>query len=256
MENLLKPEKFQLIKAIALSKTRWLRWVDKSIDGGGLTSFEFLKKLIEGEQDDFIERLETTFVAVTDKYRGVQSIAIVDGQRRSIETHRLMWGRMCLFLYFFYRENQFWKEVGLPEMISKEYQQVIRDDLTKAFQFVDDYYKRQEKVSAFRTIDQIVEEGAPSPEDFGVNPVRIAERSKVDVMKIFSYMYDLGLFCQPNGEPIQRQKTKFMKALGKHFLSDFENYAQAINRAAQEEHFMDVFYNLLDVAQKKYSEGV
>ena len=256
MENLLKPEKFQLIKAIALSKTKWLRFVDKSIDGSGVTSFEFLKKLVEVEQDDFIERLEITYLEVIDKCGGGQSIAIIDGQRRSIETYRLLWGRMCLFLYFFYRENQFWQEVGLPEMINKETTQVIREDLTRAFQFVDDYYKRQERVSAFRTTDQIIEESAPSPEDFGVNPLRIAEKSKVDVMKVFSYMYDIGLFCQYNGEPVNRQKSKFMKAIGNHFLCDFENYSQAINRAAQEENFMEVFYKLLDAAQKKYEEGV
>lgn len=81
---------------------------------------------------------------------------------------------------------------------------------------------------------------------------RIAGNRKTDTMKIFNYMYDLGLFVDKSGKELKRQKKQFMTAIGKFFDEDFEKYAQTINSAAQEEHFMDIFHDLLDKAQKKY----
>lgn len=256
MENKLQPEKFQLIKAVSLMKTSWLRFVDKSVDGGGVASFNYLKRLVEADQEDFIETLEILFMEIKAKLKNMQSIAVVNKQRYAIETFRLMWGRMCLIAYFFYHDEPFWKEIGFPEMFAKENNQTVKDDLNYAIKNVNAYFERQAKASAFKTMEQRIMDGVPNPEDFGVNPFRIAEGSKVDAMKIFNYMFDLDMFCQPDGAPIKRQKKQFMEALGKHFNTDFKNYAQAINRAAQEEHFMDIFHSLTDSAQKKYSEGI
>ena len=116
----------------------------------------------------------------------------------------------------------------------------------QGMQLVDEYYQLCEDWEKSDTPDDTQQHEAKVP------TFHIAENRKTDTMKIFNYMYDLGLFVDKNGKELKRQKKQFMTAIGKFFDEDFEKYAQTINSAAQEEHFMDIFHDLLDKAQKKY----
>ena len=178
MVNKLKPEKFQLIKAIALSKTKWLRFVKRDIDEGGRTSFNLLKQLVEVEQDDFIEALETLYLNIQGQFRQMVSVAVVDGRPYTVETYKLLWGRMCLIMYFFYHDDPFWRNIGFREMFEKEYLKDLRDDLANAMVFVNTYYERQAKVSAYKTPEQKIAEGAPHPNDFAglINPQEVVSQ--------------------------------------------------------------------------------
>lgn len=175
MVNKLKPEKFQLIKAIALSKTTWLRFVKRDIDGQGRTSFNLLKQLVEVDQDDFIETLETLYLNMQGQFRNMISVAVVEGRPYTVETYRLLWGRMCLIMYFFYHDDPFWRNIGFREMFEKENLKHLRDDLANAMVCVNNYYKRQDKVHAYKTPEQKIAEGAPHPNDFAelINPQEV-----------------------------------------------------------------------------------
>ena len=112
---------------------------------------------------------------------------------------------------------------------------------------IDEYYTRSQQLD-----EELLDTDMPADS----SPFFIAEGSKTDVMKVLSYLYDLNVFTDKKNQPLKRKKTQFMISIGKFLNSDFENYAQTINKAAQEEHFMDVFHNLLDLAQKKYIDEV
>lgn len=59
------------------------------------------------------------------------------------------------------------------------------------------------------------------------------------------------MLCKQRRTTIEQTKKQFMIAIGKFFDDNFSNYAQIINKAAQEDHFQDVFIDMLEMAKKK-----
>ena len=162
----------------------------------------------------------------------------------------VLWEWFYLIAYYIHKQDNdpLWREYFLPHIKSFQIRSIVVEETEKGEKLIDEYIARRGKVLEMK------QEKLNHPDD--ISSFYIAEGAKTDVMKVLSYLYDLNVFVDQNNQPLKRKKSQFMVNIGKFLHSDFENYAQAINKAAQEDNFREIFYKLGDLAEKKYLDGV
>lgn len=247
MENLIDKSKYRRIYAVAFSHSEWLNAIEKDFDEECKLSFILLSVLIKGDDDDLLGRIIDIYTLTKTSYTNSVVHVKQNGQNYAIPAFPYLWSRTCVVAYYFYHNHAIWRDLGgLEKMISLIEFESLTKDVRECISRIDEYFKEE---NAFKKniANLPINNDTAEVSSFG-----IADNNKTNVMKILNYMFDLGMFCGPDGQPLKRQKKHFMIALGKFFNNDFENYAQTINRAAQEEHFTDIFHSMLDLAHKKY----
>lgn len=261
---------FELLDEIAFQHTTSLHRAVRQIDQEGEISIPYLNTILDASTVDSFDTLIAVFARIKKEHHRTTN----PNMYPSVMDGLAIWGRMYVIAYYKLYDDEFWAKTVLPRMYEMQPNRILQDEMKICVAQIDKYYQDKHQ-----WILKQVEAGAPSPDDFAIfvqneqlrkqveelqkvlkqkednnSPYGIAEKSKTDVMKVINYMFDLGMFCRRDGEPIKRQKKQFMIAVGNFFNSDFENYAQIINRAAQEERFLTVFNDLYERAKNKYLE--
>lgn len=243
MENLLDESKYQLIRSIALKHTTYLRNVNYVIERNEKASYHFLKMFITDSDKSPLERLIHIHNQVWRIFSATTSYA---SNNYYLQAMLLVWGEMYVIAYFHYHDDPDWKELFLPKMLSMTAQKAVENDMQKATKFIDEYLAENQ-----RWEEKLAAKQDPLPFCIQNSPYTIAENQKANVIKVLNYMFDLNLFADKDGKPLSRKKSQFMVDMGKCLNSDFENYAQIVNKAAQEDHFDDIFLDMLEKAKGK-----
>ena len=159
----------------------------------------------------------------------------------------IMWEYVYVLARLYHYGESMWEKHFFQRMKELVGGTVFQEEIQEADSRIEEYVrKRVEIINAMQEISDKKES-----EDITHSSYHIAEGRKTDVMKVINYMYDLKCFTQKDGQPLNRQKTQFMTAIGKFLGSDFSNYAQVINKAAQEDHYQDIFIDMCNMAKKK-----
>ena len=240
-------ERIAFSKEVELKLTylKLLRQVDKTPLAHAL---EFLNKALQVPPERLLDSLQQVLCSFGNTYN--QRIP----NASTIYFYHLM--REYMYLLAFYKKgnDSVWKEHILPQMEQWVVNQYVQEDLCRGIQLVSRFIDR--RVQLKEALKKQAELAAQQSEQ--ANPLheiipssfRIAERRKTDVIKVLSFLFDFGCFTQANGQPLNRQKTQFMTDIGKFFDNDFVNYAQIINKAAQEDHFNDIFIDMHEKAKQ------
>lgn len=243
MENRIDESKYQLIASVALKHTSYLRNVNYVMERNEKASYFYLKKFIT---DTDKSPLENLIYIRNQVWRLFNTVTSYTADNHYLQSMYLVWGEMYIIAYFHYREDPDWKELFLPKMLSMTACRAVENDMQKATKLIDEYWAENQKWEEILAARQ-------GHQSFVIqnSPYSIAENQKANVVKVLSYMFNLNCFADKEGKPLNRKKTQFMVDMGKFFNTDFENYAQIVNKAAQEDHFDDIFLNMLEMAKEK-----
>lgn len=263
---------FKILNEVAFRHTTYLYKSAINTDKNGLASIPYLERILNAEIPDVYETLMETFADVKIGHNVTTDSCVTP----LISDSYVIWGRMYVIAYFALYEDEFWQKVMLPKILELQPNKTIKAEMESAADYIKKYYvEKQEWVKKFITVS------APAAEDFiGLAEqihmqtrleelenitkekkelltasFRVAENHKTDVLKVLSYMYDMGLFVDQDGQELSRKKKHFMLAMGQFFNADFGKYAQIIGKAAQEPKFTDVFEKMLDMANNQYTYG-
>lgn len=77
---------------------------------------------------------------------------------------------------------------------------------------------------------KIVPDKIPDAQKKELIQVGIASKRKTDIIKIFSAMYDCGMFADADGKPLTN-KQKLMDAFGEFLNDDFTAYSTMLSQA-------------------------
>lgn len=165
----------------------------------------------------------------------------------------LVWEYIYTLAYYLNHNDSLWKKHLLPRMKEYAHHPYVKKDMEIAEALVDKYIAQRFIFENDLDWKEEVPNQTQSKEPVS-SAFCIAENRKTDVMKVLSYLYDLRVFVDKDEHELKRQKTKFMIAIGNFLNSDFQNYAQIINKAAQEPNFPEVFDRMLVLARNKYSD--
>ena len=94
MENIVDYNKFGLIEEIAIRKSVYLKYNYTYCTIGGIkeeASCRFLKRIITGNDEDIIERINSTY---SHMRRGYQTPVVI--KNISFKVYQLVWGRLCI----------------------------------------------------------------------------------------------------------------------------------------------------------------
>ena len=244
MENKIVKEDFEHINYTILLSVRGLRNIPTTFDNVGQKSLLYLTKIVQAPDEKFIKNLDTVYQDVMNNNFTESTYKSETG--RLIMLYQIIWARMIVTSYYYYHDDLKWIKKGIPLMENYVIYEVLKESIKKGMKLVDEYYQKCKDWIEYETPDQ------PTPE-LGKSPFRIAENRKTDAIKVFSYMFDEDLFVGVDGKPLNRKKTQFMNALGEFFDADFNNYAQMINKAAQEPNFPTIFESMYMKSKDKYA---
>ena len=244
MENKINKDDFQHINFAILLSVRELRNIPTSYDNTGQKSLLYLTKIIQAPNEEFIRNLDNVYQDVMNNNFAQSNLLSETG--RLIMLYQIIWARMIVTSYYYYHDDKKWIKKGIPLMEKYIIHDVLKEAIKKGMKLVDEYYQQCEDWNKDDTPND-----TQQPEG-NTSAFRIADNRKTDAIKVFSYMFDEDLFVNADGSPLKRQKTQFMKALGEFFDADFNNYAQMINKAAQEPNFPAIFENMLMKSKDKY----
>lgn len=223
--------KFTYVKSIGLSKDivldadKYLKMIEQYNDEKRISAITHIRNTI-----------------IPQKYnRSVSNGVFISSQSA------IMWEYVYVLARLYHYGESLWEKHFVPRMKELVGGSFFQEELQKADSRIEEYIKR--RIEIIKAIQTAVED--KNTEQITPSPFRIAERRKTDVMKVLSYMFQLDCFANKDGQELKRQKTQFMIAIGKFFDCDFSNYAQIINKAAQEDHYNDIFIDMLDMAEKK-----
>lgn len=242
MENLIDKSDFQFVSVNFLTPCGLAAGMLGS-DFDGEVTLPYLERLVNSQQP-ILKELSLLYYEVLHNHNKTTGSS---ENGYYIPQYKFIWGRMIVEFYYFYHSNLTLAKTICDLMLESLSSTMISGRVKRGMEMIDEYYTRSQQLD-----EELLDTDMPADS----SPFFIAEGSKTDVMKVLSYLYDLNVFTDKKNQPLKRKKTQFMISIGKFLNSDFENYAQTINKAAQEEHFMDVFHNLLDLAQKKYIDEV
>ena len=241
MENKINEDDFRFIDIEFLSKSE-LSTSRSSYDAGGEFSLDFLKWIITSKEP-LIKTLSLVYDMVKKKH-AQSSNCIVNGYRMPF--YHFIWGRIIVEFYYFYHDMDSDKlKKIVNKMLEYHESQHFEKATRSALNQVDAYYNAL--VDWEENVENLINTSASS--------FSVADNRKKDVMKVLNYMFDLNMFCTKDGKPLNRQKKQFMIAMGKFFNSDFEKYAQIVNKAAQEPNYPGVFEEMLRMANDKYTDN-
>ena len=171
---------------------------------------------------------------------------VVNGLHTSSLQSVIIWQFLYVLAALYHYNDQMWKDIFLPR-IKELAASFLHEEMQKTEKLIDAYVKRRIEIIDAAEVSEYKKEAASiTPSRY-----RIAEGRKTDVVKVLSYMFDLKCFIDADGQMLCRQKMPFMISIGKFFDCDFSNYAQVINKAAQEDHYQDIFIDMQKKAQKK-----
>lgn len=245
MENKINKDDYEHIWSAILLHTRTLALIPEGIDLNGQLSISLLEKIISADDSVFIKQLSLTHSELVRKAGIKQTHWTENGHNITLDA--IIWGRMIVISYYFYHEDKKWVKKGIPAMERYIYYSIIKDSIKRGMELVDDYYQQ---CKDWNDDDEL----AVTNTDLGKSPFYIAENRKTDVMKVLAYMYDLGLFADSQGQVLSHHKKQIMMAFGDFLNSDFEKYAQTINKAAQEPNFPSIFEDMLSMANDQYTD--
>lgn len=138
MENIVDYNKFGLIEEIAIRKSVYLKYNYTYCTIGGIkeeASCHFLKRIITGNDEDIIERINSTY---SHMRRGYQTPVVI--KNISFKVYQLVWGRLCILAYFFYQDNKLWREFILGKLEEKLIGETLVRDVKTAEVEIDKYY--------------------------------------------------------------------------------------------------------------------
>lgn len=170
-----------------------------------------------------------------------------NGTKTTISQSAIMWEYVYVLARLYHYSEPLWEKylfLCMKELVGNT---IFQEELQKADSWVEDYIKR--RIEIIHAIQEFTESNETV--DIAPSIYRIADGRKTDVMKVLSYMFELGCFVKKDGQSLNRQKTQFMIAIGKFFDCDFSNYSQIINKAAQEDHYQDIFIEMQEMAKTK-----
>lgn len=227
--------KFTYVKSIGLSKDivldadKYLKMIEQYNDEKRISAITHIRNTI------IPQKYNKSF------YLGFSNNKITYSQSS------IMWEYVYVLARLYHYGESLWEKHFVPRMKELVGGSFFQEELQKADSRIEEYIKR--RIEIIKAIQTAVED--KNTEQITPSAFRIAERRKTDVMKVLSYMFQLDCFANKDGQELKRQKTQFMIAIGKFFDCDFSNYAQIINKAAQEDHYNDIFIDMLDMAEKK-----
>ena len=210
-------------------------------------AFRFFKHLIPDDPKDLsLDKISFVSSWVCKQYHHA-----IPGYKPTLFRCSLIWEYVYIFSYYFYSENEIWVKHILPQIKEAEASPFVKAEMTQAERLIDDYLLRRRKLKEDAKQRFTFAELPPSFRK-ATEPAplfKVAHKRKTDVIKVFYYMMKLGMFVMEDDSPIKEKD--FMIAIGTFFADDFSKYLQYNNKAAAMDNYRNVFYELLELAEKK-----
>ncbi len=163
MENHLPAISFKLLNEIAFRHTQYMYRSAVVADKGGKISIPHLETLLSASPDTFYETLIETFGTIKIHNSKTTDSCVTP----LIPDSFVIWGRMYVIAYYALYNDNFWRNIVLPRMLSLQPNKAVLSEMVNAAQFIDDYYKEQQKIKAemLAATAQKQEELSPSAEN-------------------------------------------------------------------------------------------
>ena len=218
MENLIDKSDFQFVSVNFLTPCGLAAGMLGS-DFDGEVTLPYLERLVNSQQP-ILKELSLLYYEVLHNHNKTTGSS---ENGYYIPQYKFIWGRMIVEFYYFYHSNLTLAKTICDLMLESLSSTMISGRVKRGMEMIDEYYTRSQQLD-----EELLDTDMPADS----SPFFIAEGSKTDVMKVLSYLYDLNVFTDKKNQPLKRKKTQFMISIGKFLNSDFENYAQTINKAA------------------------
>ena len=146
MQTKIDPSKFDTILSAALRYCVWISRIGVERDTNGKVSTPILIPLTTVKPEVFIEEVEKTWLKTMKQYNADVLVTNEFGEQRQFKFSSLLWGRMCVTAYYFYRDDPFWRNVGIPELRNVNNVPLINSDVDIAINKIDTLFEKNARI--------------------------------------------------------------------------------------------------------------
>lgn len=143
----LTDKKRRAITLDVLNKTSFLKLAEHNeLDSNSHRSLEHVKRFLEIPEEDLADDLLATF----DSIRGSFNVAI-QGTQPPLAMYNVLWGRICVWLYFFKHNDPLWTDYLFPLILNGRICKPVHEDVIGAVKRMDEYIKQQIQIKNYLT---------------------------------------------------------------------------------------------------------
>ena len=149
----LTDKKRRAITLEVLNKTSFLKLMEyNELDSNSHRSLEYVKRLLATPEEDMLDDLLATF----DSIRVSFNVAI-PGTQPPLAMYNVLWGRICIWLYFFKHDDPLWTDYLFPQILNGRINQSVYEAVIRASERMDEYFKQQIQINNYITAKRMAQ---------------------------------------------------------------------------------------------------
>lgn len=136
-----------------LNKTSFLKLLEHNeLDKNSHRSLEHVKRFLTIPEEDLLDDLLATFDAIRSSFN-----VAIQGTQPPLAMYNVLWGRICIWLYFFKHDDPLWTEYLFPQILNGRINKSVYDDVVRAREKMDEYFKQQIRINNYITAKRMTQ---------------------------------------------------------------------------------------------------